>query len=296
MQHHVREAAGVCAQEHPAGPVRMCGRSVLCVAAAALALTLTQAALAKTVTVGSGSGFLSYPNAQATLNLAAGDTLYINAGTYSGLSIGNLAGTQAAPITVQCRPERGLHHDDATSPTSSSNLAFVTFRGLPLRELLHALPAVHRRQPRRAVQELPHDEHRAITASASTTRRWSSTARRRARSTTSSGRTWSSTAPRAARPSSTQNYSISDMTSMLLDFEIVDCTFSHFDYTTQSLVDLAFDKCFNLKVHDCTFSDIGMPARRLRQPHGHDRGSGYGQVYNNDFARRLGRRRAGPSP
>ena len=57
------------------------------------------------VGIGSGSGYLRYPDAQAALKLQPGDTLYVNPGTYSGLSLGNLSGTAGSPITVVCDPK-----------------------------------------------------------------------------------------------------------------------------------------------------------------------------------------------
>ncbi len=51
------------------------------------------AAAPRRVHIGNGSGYLRYLDAQATLKLRPGDTLYIDPGTYSGLSLGNLSGT-----------------------------------------------------------------------------------------------------------------------------------------------------------------------------------------------------------
>jgi hypothetical protein len=47
---------------------------------------------------------------------------------------------------------------------------------------------------------------------------------------------------------------------------------------------IGLDKCFNLQVHECTFSDIGM----AESPIGHDVcicGAGYFKVWNNRFTR-----------
>jgi len=54
------------------------------------------------VNVGDGSGYLRYDDAQAAFKLQPGDTLYINPGVYRGLSLGNLSGTAANPVTVIC--------------------------------------------------------------------------------------------------------------------------------------------------------------------------------------------------
>ena len=42
------------------------------------------------VIIGPGSQYLRYPKAQATLKIRPGDTLYIAAGTYSGISLGTM--------------------------------------------------------------------------------------------------------------------------------------------------------------------------------------------------------------
>ena len=70
----------------------------------------------------------------------------------------------------------------------------------------------------------------------------------------------------------------------MLDFEIVRCAFRHFDNTEGAFPCIGLDKCFNLRVHECAFSDIGM----AESPIGHNVcivGSGYFKVYNNTFTR-----------
>jgi hypothetical protein len=77
---------------------------------------------------------------------------------------------------------------------------------------------------------------------------------------------------------------VSNLKSVLLDFEISRCTFRLFDNTKLAFPVIGLDKCFNLQVHECTFSDIGM----AESPIGHDVcicGSGYFKVYNNKFTR-----------
>jgi hypothetical protein len=44
------------------------------------------------------------------------------------------------------------------------------------------------------------------------------------------------------------------------------CTFKHFDNSKGAFAAITFDKCLNLRVHECTFSDIGM----AKSPIGHN--------------------------
>ena len=77
---------------------------------------------------------------------------------------------------------------------------------------------------------------------------------------------------------------VSNLKSVLLDFEIYRCTFRHFDNTKLAFPVIGLDKCFNLRVHECSFSDIGM----AESPIGHDVcicGAGYFKVFNNKFTR-----------
>jgi hypothetical protein len=96
-------------------------------ALASLCLLLSQSPLpARQVTIGTGSGYLNYPTAQTTLNLQPGDTLYVAAGTYSGISLGNIVGTAAAPITVKCDPNT-VFTTTTTIFNAFPTLAFVSF-------------------------------------------------------------------------------------------------------------------------------------------------------------------------
>ncbi len=58
------------------------------------------AAQGKRVYIGSGSGQLVYPTAQATLNLQDNDTLFINAGTYSILTLKNIRASAGSKIYI----------------------------------------------------------------------------------------------------------------------------------------------------------------------------------------------------
>ena len=94
------------------------------------------------ISIGSGSGYLSHPDAQAALNLQPGDTLYINPGVYSGLSLGNLSGTPASPIAVKCDPQAVFTTTTPQSNTFSNvaNVRFEDFRFEALAENLGMSP------------------------------------------------------------------------------------------------------------------------------------------------------------
>jgi hypothetical protein len=80
------------------------------------------------VTIGNGSGHLRFPDAQTTLKLRPGDTLYINPGTYLGLSLGNLCGSAAAPITVVC-DSNTVFTTSTPQPNNFPNIAHLRFQG-----------------------------------------------------------------------------------------------------------------------------------------------------------------------
>ena len=77
---------------------------------------------------------------------------------------------------------------------------------------------------------------------------------------------------------------VSTMRFVLLDFEVSHCTFKNYDTGQGAGAVLSMDRCFNLQVHDCAFSDIGVSKLVI----GHNMvigGSGYFKVYNNTFTR-----------
>ena len=108
----------------------MTARQVLICTACTLALLCwpqaSRAAALRRVNIGNGSGFLRYADAQAALKLQPGDTLYINPGTYSGISLGNLSGTAASPITVTCDPKT-LFTTAIPQSNDFPNIAHVRF-------------------------------------------------------------------------------------------------------------------------------------------------------------------------
>ena len=76
--------------------------------------------------IGNGSGHLRYPDAQAALKLQPGDTLFIRPGIYSGLSLGDLSGSAAAPITVLC-DSNTVFTTRTPQPNEFMNIAHVRF-------------------------------------------------------------------------------------------------------------------------------------------------------------------------
>jgi hypothetical protein len=80
---------------------------------------------------------------------------------------------------------------------------------------------------------------------------------------------------------------ISNLISVDLDFEVSGCTFKNYDCSKGPATIIDIGKAFNLKVHDCRFSDLGM----CESPIGHDVCivyRGYAKVFNNQFTREWG--------
>jgi hypothetical protein len=65
-----------------------------------LVFPIAQGSWAKTVVVGGAGGALSYPNAQTSLGISAGDTIVIQPGSYTGFDFGNLRGTALDKIVI----------------------------------------------------------------------------------------------------------------------------------------------------------------------------------------------------
>lgn len=236
----------------------------------------------KIVTIGTGSGMLDYPTAQATLKLEPGDVLFIAPGTYLGLSLGNLAGTAAAPITVTCDPKTTFTSPGGRSDTFT-NLSFVTFEGF---RIDHGSPwvisgASHDLRFSRFVATKsfcfrPYDAAKVFNGT---------------KDSAFYNFTWEDCsfgeddAPfDGSAISSTDWQPVSNLKSVQLDFEISRCTFKNFDFGTSAGTVISMSKCFNLKVHDCTFSNIGYSKFIV----GHDvviGGSGYFKISNNTFSR-----------
>ncbi len=235
------------------------------------------------VSIGDGSGHLRYLNAQAALKLQPGDTLFIRPGIYSGLSLGNLAGTANAPITVVC-DSNTVFTTRHPQPNDFPNIAHVRFENfryvdynstcLRITGQSHDLwfknffitnasgYGFHIYDPAKVFD--------GTRASAFYNFKWEHVV--------VDGKV------NGAAISSSDWQPVSNLKSVLLDFEIYRCTFRHFDNAKLAFPVIGLDKCFNLRVHECTFSDIGM----AESPIGHDVcicGSGYFKVFNNRFTR-----------
>ncbi len=239
---------------------------------------------AQVVVIGGGSGMLDFPAAQEKLKLKAGDTLLISAGTYSGLSLGNLAGTADAPITVKCDPKT-IFTSLGGGENAFSNIAFVRFEGFRIdngamwvitgasHDLVFKNFTITNA---RGWSFRPYDRNKVFDGtkeSAFYNFKWEGCAFGSDDGTMSGGAI-----------SNTDWEPVSNMKSVLLDFEISHCTFKRFDHGKGPGTVLGMDRCFNLQVHDCAFSDIGVSKLII----GHNvviGGSGYYKIYNNTFTR-----------
>jgi hypothetical protein len=244
---------------------------------AALVLGLLPVTIdAATVTIGSGSGMLSYDTAQETLTLHPGDTLAIAPGTYTGIALSNLHGTPTAPITVMCAPGTVFSSPHEGGDRRFANLSFVHFEDFTIDRGFTWL-----------FTGASHDllfKKFAITKGGGfivydPTKVFDGT-----KDSAFYNFTWEDCRFDGAGIRNSDWQSVSNMKSVLLDFDIHRCSFSNFDAGAGPALILGFDKAFNLQVHECTFSDIGMAKFVV----GHGAvivGSGYFKIYNNTFTR-----------
>jgi len=235
------------------------------------------------VTIGNGSGTLHYPDAQKALDLRPGDTVYIAAGTYNGFSVGNLAGSAAAPITVTCDPQ-AVFTTETPQANEFPNIAYVRFENFRYENykstVMHITGASHDLLFKNfhITNATGYSFHIYDAAKVFNGTRESTFYNFKWENVNFDGKT------NGAAISSSDYAPVSNLKSVLLDFEITRCTFKNFDNAALAFPVIGLDKCFNLRVHDCTFSDIGMAA----SPIGHNVcicGSGYFKVYNNKFTR-----------
>ncbi len=234
----------------------------------------------KTITIGNGSGELNYPAAQTSLGLNPRDTVLINSGTYSGLTMSMLSGAPGAPITIRA----GSKVVFTTSHSHSNevrDLAFVTFDGL--RYLDYNGNSM----------KIGGASHDLIFKNMSMLRGGTFWIYDRARLFDGSKASsfynfkWENCTFDAAGIISEDWSPISNLVSVDLDFEVSHCSFRNYDCSKgpQTIIDIG--KAFNLRVHDCSFSDLGMSV----SPVGHDVCiiyRGYAKVYNNQFTREWG--------
>lgn len=227
----------------------------------------------KTVTIGNGSGYLDYPKAQETLKLRPGDTLYITAGTYKGISLGNLSGTIKAPITVKCDPKT-VFTTTAYVENFFTNLAFLHFQDFRFETYPYRCITING-----ASHDLVFKNCRAKNASDyvfyihENARRFDGT-----KSSTFYNFKWEGCVFDATGPAIITGGGWVDLQDVSLDFEISRCIFQNCENSPVQV-----NKCFDLRVHDSLFADNG--GRSFRAHMANIVGSGYFQVYNNTFLR-----------
>jgi hypothetical protein len=264
----------------------MTARQVLICTACALAFLCcpqpSRAAAPRRVHIGNGSGYLRYLDAQATLKLRPGDTLYIDPGTYSGLSLGNLSGTSASPITVSCDPKAVFttavpQANEFANITHArfENFRFETYNSTCMKISGKSHDLLFRNfniKDASGYSFYVYDPSKVFDGSKESTFynfKWENVV--------VDGKT-------NGAAICNSNYSLSNMISVLLDFEIHRCTFRHFDNTKLAFPVIGLERCFNLEVHGCTFSDIGM----AESPIGHNvciAVAGYLHAHGNRFTR-----------
>ncbi len=256
--------------------------SLAAAAFSALLAPYLPAAEPQRIVIGTGSGHLHYPDAQAALKLHPGDTLCIAPGKYSGLSLGNLSGTADQPITVTCDAST-IFTTTTPQPNDFPNIAFVRFENFRY-ETYNS-----------TCMRISGDSHDVLFKNflikdASGYCFHVYDAKKvfdGARASTFYNFKWENVVVDGkvnGTAITNVDYNIGNMKSVALDFEIVKCSFRHFDNSVQAFAAITMEKCFNLRVHECTFSDIGM----AKSPIGHNVcivGSGYFHVYNNRFTR-----------
>ena len=242
----------------------------------------SQSAPPQRVSIGNGSGYLRYGDAQATLKLQPGDTLSINPGTYSGFSLGNVAGTAARPITVTCDPKTVF---TTAVPQSNDfrNLSHVCFENFRFETYNSNCMKIAG-----SSHDLLFKNFHITNASGYSfhvydpTKVFDGT-----KESTFYNFKWENVVVDGKTNGAAicnANYSLANMISVLLDFEVHKCTFRHFDNTAQAFPVIGLERCFNLEVHECTFSDIGM----AESPIGHNvciAIAGYLRAHGNRFTR-----------
>jgi hypothetical protein len=235
------------------------------------------------VAIGDGSGHLRYPEAQKTLKLQPGDILYVRPGAYSGLSLGNLSGAADAPITVRC-DSNAVFTTRTPQPNDFSNLAYVRFENFRFVDYNSTCMRITGRSHDLVFKNFDitnasgYSFHVYDPAKVFDGTRESAFYNFKWEEVVVDGKA------NGAAISSSDYQPVSNLKSVLLDFEIYRCTFRHFDNSRLAFPVIGLDKCFNLRVHECSFSDIGM----AESPIGHDVcicGAGYFKVFNNKFTR-----------
>ena len=234
------------------------------------------------VSIGSGAGYVSYPDAQTTLKLQPGDILYINPGVYSGLSLGNVSGTASSPITVKCDPQ-AVFTTATPQFNTFPNIAHVRFEDFRFESYKSTCMKITGQSHDLLFKKFHlkdvsgysfyvYDPAKVFDGTKDSTFynfKWEDVV--------VDGKT-------DGAAICNLNYSLSNMISVVLDFEVYRCTFRNFDNTQQAFPVIGLERCFNLEVHECTFSDIGM----AESPIGHNvciAVAGYLRAHNNRFTR-----------
>jgi hypothetical protein len=259
--------------------------TVLCIVPAALFFLFGPQVLRaapQRIRIGSGSGHLRYADAQAALKLQPGDTLYINAGTYGGLSLGNLSGTADKPMTVTCDPKT-VFTTATPQPNDFPNIAHVRFENFRYADYNSNCMRITGNSHDLLFKDFTitnasgycfhvYDPAKVFDGTKESTFynfKWEDVV--------VDGKTNGSAI-------SNSNYSLSNMISVVLDFEFHKCAFRHFDNRMQAFSAIDLQRCFNLEVHECEFSDIGM----AESPIGHNvciAVAGYVHAHGNRFTR-----------
>ena len=234
------------------------------------------------VSIGDGSGYLRYAEAQAALKLHPGDTLYVNPGTYSGLSLGNLSGTAADPITVTCDP-KAVFTTVVPQFNAFPNIAHLRFENFRFETYKSTCMKITGKS-----HDLLFKNFNITNASGYSfyvydlAKVFDGT-----KESTFYNFKWENVVVDGKTDGPAicnANYSLANMISVVLDFEVSHCTFRHFDNRVLAFPVISLERCFNLEVHDCAFSDIGM----AESPIGHNvciAVAGYLRAHGNRFTR-----------
>ena len=242
----------------------------------------SRAAAPQRISIGNGSGHVRYSDAQATLKLKPGDTLTINPGAYSGLSLGNLSGTAASPITVTCDPKT-VFTTAVPQPNDFPNISHVRFENFRFETYNSTCMRITGRS---------HDllfKNFNITKASGYSFHVYDPAKvfDGTKASTFYNFKWENVVVDGKTNGAaicTANYSLANMKSVVLDFEIIRCTFRHFNNGALAFPVIGLERCFNLEVRECTFSDIGM----AESPIGHNvciAVAGYLRAHGNRFTR-----------
>jgi hypothetical protein len=225
---------------------------------------------------------LRYADAQAALKLQPGDTLYINPGSYSGLSLGNLSGAAARPITVKCDPQT-VFTTAVPQANEFPNVAHLRFENFRFEKYNSTCMTINGKSHDLLFKNFNISDasgycfHVYDAAKVFDGSKESAFYNFKWEDMVVDGKT-------NGAAICNSNYNLGNLRSVLLDFEIYRCTFRHFDNSVQGFPVIGLERCFNLDVRECVFSDIGM----AKSPIGHNVCicvAGYVHAHGNRFTR-----------